>query len=365
MTWDSSGYGSHAETAVASPATTWYLAEGATHSGFDLFYLLQNPALAPTRVRVRYLRTSGTPLEKEYVLAPQSRTNIWVNVEEFPGQGRALAAAECSAVIESLDDTPIIVERAMYRSNQGRPFNAGHASMGVTTPSTRWFLAEGATGSYFDEFVLVANPTSTDAQVQVTYLLSDGRTYSRVLDAPANARSGIWVDREEIPGERGFPLADVAVSIVLESTNGVPVIVERAMWWPGDGASWHEAHNSAGATQSGISWALAEGEVGGPRGLETYVLIANTSTFDAQVTVTLLFEDGTSASRDYRLPPRSRTNAAIGPDFGSVVQGRRFGAIVESTGDTPAQIVVERAMYGNAGGVSWASGTNAVATKIR
>ena len=43
MTWDARGYGSHAETSIAAPATTWYLAEGATHSGFNLFYLIQNP----------------------------------------------------------------------------------------------------------------------------------------------------------------------------------------------------------------------------------------------------------------------------------------------------------------------------------
>ena len=36
-------YGSHAERSVTAPATTWYLAEGATHSGFDLFYLLAEP----------------------------------------------------------------------------------------------------------------------------------------------------------------------------------------------------------------------------------------------------------------------------------------------------------------------------------
>ena len=36
------GYGSHTETAVLKPATTWYLAEGATGGGFDLYYLLQN-----------------------------------------------------------------------------------------------------------------------------------------------------------------------------------------------------------------------------------------------------------------------------------------------------------------------------------
>ena len=64
-------------------------------------------------------------------------------------------------MIESQDGTPIIVERAMYRSNQGRTFNAGHESTGVTAPATDWFLAEGATGAFFDMFVLIANPTST------------------------------------------------------------------------------------------------------------------------------------------------------------------------------------------------------------
>ena len=41
MTWDDTAYGSHAETAIAAPASTWYLAEGATFNGFRLFYLLQ------------------------------------------------------------------------------------------------------------------------------------------------------------------------------------------------------------------------------------------------------------------------------------------------------------------------------------
>ena len=32
------GYGAHTERGVLAPAPVWYLAEGATHSGFDLFY---------------------------------------------------------------------------------------------------------------------------------------------------------------------------------------------------------------------------------------------------------------------------------------------------------------------------------------
>jgi hypothetical protein len=39
--------------------------------------------------------------------------------------------------------------------------------------------------------------------------------------------------------------------------------------------------------------------------------------------------------------------------------------VVESLGATPAEIVVERALYWNANGVAWAAGTNALATKLQ
>jgi hypothetical protein len=44
--------------------------------------------------------------------------------------------------------------------------------------------------------------------------------------------------------------------------------------------------------------------------------------------------------------------------------GKRFGVTVESLGATPAQLVVERAMYSDAGGVTWAAGSNALATRL-
>ena len=44
MSWDGSGYGSHAETGSGrARRLTWYLAEGSTSGDFTLFYLLQNP----------------------------------------------------------------------------------------------------------------------------------------------------------------------------------------------------------------------------------------------------------------------------------------------------------------------------------
>lgn len=359
MTWDAGAYGGHAETAVAAPSLVWYLAEGATHSGFQLFYLLQNPNATAAEVRVRYLRPSGPPLTKTYTLVPTSRTNIWVNREEFDGLGAALASTDVSAVIEVANAQPIIVERAMYLDGAGQPFAAGHESAGVTTASAEWFLAEGATGPFFDLFVLIANPGDTEAPIEATYLLPDGRTVKTSQTVPANSRFTIWVDHA------APELADTAVSTTLRSTTGVPVIVERAMWWPG--TTWYEAHNSAGATVTGPRWALAEGEVDATRGLDTYILLANTSATPATVKVTLLFEDGTTAERTFgpeSIPARSRFNVPVGALFAEAA-GKRFGAVVESLGDPPAQLVVERAMYWDAPGQPWGAGTNALATRLQ
>jgi hypothetical protein len=82
------------------------------------------------------------------------------------------------------------------------------------------------------------------------------------------------------------------------------------------------------------------------------------------VTVTLAYEDGGTEAKTFSVAGNSRFNVAVAVEFPNAA-GRRFGAIVESTGGTPAQIVVERAMYSNAGGVVWAAGTNALATKLQ
>jgi hypothetical protein len=362
MSWDASGYGSHAERAVEAPSTVWYLAEGSTSGDFALFYLLQNPQAHAVDVVVRYLLPFGqAPIERTYSLRPNSRTTIPVDA-----LGPPLDSTDVSAVITAT--APIIVERAMYRSSPTQVFTAGHGSAGITNPSTEWFLAEGATGPFFDLFVLLANPHDTAATVRIDFLLSTGETFTKDYVVPANGRYTVWVDAEEIPPASGrHPLANVAVSVTARSTNGVPIIVERTMWWPGPEYGpdfWYEAHNSAGATATGTRWALADGETGGSDGAETYVLIANTSATPGVVRVRLFFDDGEVAERVIQVAARSRTNVNVSADFPEAL-GRRFGTLVESIGDTPAQIVVERAMYASPTGRTWASGTGSLATRLQ
>jgi hypothetical protein len=350
MTWDATHYGSHAETGVW-PSGTWYFAEGATHGPFDLFYLVQNPASTPARVDVTYLLPSGEPIRRSYSVGAQSRFTIWVDRED-----PLLAAAEVSAVFVS--DLPIVVERAMYLTRDGRLFLAGHDSAGVPSPGTQWFLAEGATGEFFDLFVLVANAETRAADVRVTYLLPDGNTIVRTLQISPQSRTTIWVDLED-------PLLAVAsaVSTIVESTNGTPILVERAMWWPGTPANWHEAHTAAGTTATAARWALAEGETGGSDATATYVLVSNVSPSPGTFDVTLLFEDGTSSVRTFSIPASARSTLDIGVDFPESAD-KRYGVLVESRADAPLDLVVDRAMYSTTGGVTWAAGTAAAGTPL-
>jgi len=260
----------------------------------------------------------------------------------------------------------------MYRTVGSQPFAAGHASAGVTAAATNWFLAEGATGDFFDLFLLIANPSVTDATVEVRYLLQGGTVLSKTYTVAAESRRTIYVDGETFPG-LGQALANATLSCAITSTNAVPIVVERSMWFPGPAVTptfWTEAHNSPGTTTTATRWVLADGESGGTRDTQTFVLIANTSSTPGRVRLTPLLDTPgpfdpyvSTTPITVDLPPNSRTTVPLQAE--TAFANRRYGVLVESIDTAPlAQLVVERAMYWNAGGAIWAAGTNLLATPI-
>ena len=366
MWWGPTGaYGTHAERSLAGLSNTWYFAEGATHSGFDLFFLVLNPNATPSSIRVRYLLPNGSTLERAYTVPARSRFNIWVDEELFGGVA-ALANTDVATVFQVENGVPVMVERAMYLTTPGGPmFGAGHASAGSTTTEHRWFFGEGATGPYFDEYLLLVNPSASSATVRVNYLLESGASYSKTYVVGPRSRFTIWVDDETIPGQ-GKVLADVALSIRVDLLNGDGVVAERSMWWPGPtSATWHEAHNVLGSPTSATRWGFAEGAVSdGPNPVDTYFLIGNDEALPSTVRVRLLFADATPpVSKIVTVGPRSRLNVNVRQEFPTVTN-RQFGAVVESVDFAPVPIVVERAVYNDANGVHWAAGTAALGTPI-
>jgi hypothetical protein len=355
MTWGTRTgtiYGSHAERASPAPSATWILAEGSTVLGMDVFYMLQNPQATTTLATVRFLLPTGTVITRTYDLPPSSRTTIYVN------QIAGLEETDVSGDITA--DAPIVVERAQYRSAPGQPFTLGHVSMGVPAPATSWFFAEGATGTFFDLFVLIANPGNQDARVDALYSRSDGTTFTRTYTIRAHSRFTVFVDA--IPG-----LEHTALATALTST--VPIVAERAMYWPGGYFDYYEGHSSAGSTTTALDWVVAGAENGGSDGARTFILIANTENRAGQARVTVLpnvpTEVGAFGSPRpppepmvISLPANSRTTVPA-----AAINGP-YGALVTSIGGVPVQIVVESAVYRTTAGVTWSAGSNALATPV-
>jgi len=134
--------GGHDGKGVKAPAGNWYFAEGYTGGGFDTYVLIQNPSAAEARVRVTFTKPGGTAVERDYSIKANSRFTIPVDGIEGLGDD------EVSTTVRSQNGVKVIAERAMYFNYQnGRDSRGGgHDAVGVTTPSTQWYFAEGYTG---------------------------------------------------------------------------------------------------------------------------------------------------------------------------------------------------------------------------
>jgi len=349
MAWDRSGYGAHGEKAAEALALQWYFAEG-SQGFFHTYLLLANPSDQANVAIVQYLRESEPPITRTYALLPTSRLTV------DAGADAALVGRSFGMIVSF--DQPGMAERAMYFGNASAPFwSGGHDSAGETAPSTTWFLAEGATGPFFETFLLLANPGDTDATATLTYLPSSGVPVTKTTNVPAHARVTVNIEGED-PS-----LANAAVSTQVVATQ--PILVERSQYWPDPAPNWYEAHNSFGVTALGTKWGLAEGRVGNVDGVanaQTYILLANAGSTPANVTITFLRDNGaTPVTKTFTVPPTSRFNVPVGPGTDvPELANENFGALI--TSDQP--IAVERALYWDANGQVWAAGTNATATRL-
>jgi hypothetical protein len=345
MSWVSGGDMSDATTAKAltAPSTTWYLAEGNV-GYFETFVLLVNPSdTATATVGIDFLTSFGKVVHIDRTILPTQRVTVYTNndVPELMNQS-------FGTTVKS--DVPILVERAMYFRNGEPMFVGGAASGAVPQGSTHWFLAEGQSSGFFSTFVLVANPNDSPVDLDVRYLTASGVAREDHITLDATQRLTLHLnDMPELQN------SDVSTDI----SASAPVIAERTMYWPNNPGPWYGSHNSAGATELANRWGLAEGEMGGPEGAMTYVLLANPGSVAADVTLTYYRENGLpplTATRHVEPGSRLTTDST---DAG-LSDGERFGVVVSST----QPIAVERSVYWNSGGLFWSSGSNEQGTKL-
>jgi len=223
-------------------------------------------------------------------------------------------------------DRPVVVERAMYWGGR----TDGHVSMGITSPSTSWYLAEGTTAWGFEEYLLVQNPNPEGATVRLTFMFPNGKTQTRIYPLPPTSRLTVPVNS----------LFTSDHSTRLEADR--PVVVERAMYWGGrDGG-----HASAAVKYPSRTWFLAEGSTAW--GFEEYILVQNPNPEGVRIKVDFLRPEGGTVKREFYLSGNSRWTIRVSDHLGSSDHSTRLEA------DRP--VVVERAMYWQAAGRQRAGG---------
>ncbi|MBP9041000.1 MAG: hypothetical protein KBF64_04415 [Anaerolineaceae bacterium] len=302
----------------------WYLAEGYTGNNTNTFILIQNPGDSVAQICVSYMLQGGGVKLKKIEVNPKSRYTIAAQDPDQVGVGYAFSTKLASS-------QAIIVERAMYWPN-GDGTQGGHATTGVTSPATEWYLAEGYTGQNFQTFILIQNPNNEAAEIEVTYMPDEGENIVKNLTVAGNSRYTI-VAHDPNPEGPGIGL-DKAFATRVVSTNGQPIVVERAMYFGNEG------HEAMGVTGASRIWYLAEGYT--DLGFGTFILIQNPNATQTDVLITYMLPDGTTVKKEITVEPYSRFTvvAAENSTYG-VGTAKTFSTKLEAT----EPIIVERAMY--------------------
>ncbi|MBU4174652.1 MAG: C40 family peptidase [Actinobacteria bacterium] len=290
---------------------------------FDTYILLANPASSGAEVELNYMLLDGRQITCREKLDPYSRKTVKVDDTLFN--------QEVSVAVEAVSGQ-VIAERSMY-FNYLKKYPGGHDSPGVREPAQNWYLAEGCTARGFDTYVLIGNPGSEAADVTVTFMTDSGGTVDVQCVVAPFSRYTVEVD--SVPGME-------AREFSTRVTAGSPVVVERSMYFDYLGIT--DGHNSPGVTELSNVWYFAEGYTGG--GFDTYVLMSNPGSQAADVTVTLLADDGTREETAYVVDPHSRRTVAVDNIEGW--EAREFSVLAYAS----EPIVAERAMYFDYNGIT-------------
>jgi len=227
--------------------------------------------------------------------------------------------------VECLQGKTIAVDRTMFWTGKGAPSPEGHGSIGVTSPSTTWYLPEGSSAWGFETWTLVENPNAADAEVTLTYMTEDAGAKAFHKTMPAYSRATF---------DMAADVGKADASIEVESSQ--PVVAERSMYRN----NRREGSNSVGAAGPSGDFYLAEGSTAW--GFTTYLLVQNPNAAPADVTVSYLTPEGPIVEKPFAMAANSRKTIKVN-DF---VKDSDCSIKVHS----PSPVIAERSMY-------WDNGT--------
>jgi hypothetical protein len=142
------------------------------------------------------------------------------------GNHRDLRLKHAAFATTIAPDVAIVAERSMYWPGKATPWGEAHNSTDFVAPGLTWDVAEGREGGEhaFHTYILLSNPQTTAANVTVTFLREDGPPVLK--DYVVGPSSRLTIGSSDVP-----ELSDRAFGARIAVTNGMPILVERSLYW--------------------------------------------------------------------------------------------------------------------------------------
>jgi len=228
---------------------------------------------------------------------------------------------------------PSATRKNNRKATAGNPCTVWRRDSATTT----FYFAEGTCRPNFDSYFCIQNPGEADAQVKITYMKGDGTTAEQQLTVSKTSRA--TVAARDTLGTGDDAAHDFSARV--ECTNGQSILAERPMYFNYMG-DWTGGHDVVGALSPATSFFFAEGTC--RPFFDTYFCIQNPGEADAQVKITYMKGDGTTAEATTAVAKHSRKTIEARDTIGVADNNAHdFSARVESTNGQ--SIIAERPMY--------------------
>ncbi|HEY5532500.1 MAG TPA: hypothetical protein VIK22_10945 [Candidatus Anoxymicrobiaceae bacterium] len=337
--------GSDAVGAI-STAPTFYFAEGTARPNFETYFTIQNPGTKTANVKLTYMTGAGTTKTQGIVMAAHTRSTV--RPADVLGVA-ADAAHDFSTKVQCTNSQRIVAERPMYFNYNG-VWTGGHDAMGATSTASAFYFAEGTSRPNFTPYFTVQNPNGSDASVKITYYLADGTRKVRTMTLPAHSRG------TALPSDT-LGSTDIAhdFSAKVECTNSLKIVAERPMYFNYNGV-WTGGSDVVGTTASAANYYFAEGT--SRPNFDTYLCLLNPGNSAANVTITYMKGNSTTATENTVVPAHSRGTVSCRQVMGTGNSSAfDFSTRVECTNGQ--RVIAERPEYFNYNGV-WTGGHDAI-----
>jgi len=290
-----------------------YFAGASTLPGETASLPILNTNAQRTHVILTFYYQNGAPGQTAFDVPAHSRFTADLNALAESGRVFGVALSADRAVTAQLRE-----------ARQGRD---GFGLLGVSAPSTTWYLAEGFTGLTFHETVALVNPGQTSSQVQLRLLPFGGRA-ARTEFVTVPAQSTRTVDVNSL-------MPHQSLSVI--ATASSPIVVARILTFSShSGVQGYGATAKTGTNTPATTWIFAEGTT--TTRFQTFLTVLNPNAAATLVTASFYGRTGGSlGSRTLLVPALSRANLKLN-DF---LTADGIATIVTAN----APVVVERPEY--------------------